>query len=608
MEHGICSAFAKIAFLPRSHRMRTLFALPVVLLVPLLAMAGNEADQQARALFDTDWQWRMQNQPEFATTLGDYRYNATLSDTTLAASRAAVAYQRKMLEQARLLERDKLSPQNALSLDVFVYEKEQLLRAAAFAPFMVQPLSSQQGLHINFAQTVAQMPFATETDYRNYLGRLDALPAHIAGLTEQLREGMRTGWVAPRSAVRNVPAMLKALRETALTGALAQPFHQIPATIDKPVRDALAAAGPAALRTKVVPALQELEDFLRTDYLPAARESIAASALPGGQEYYAFLVAQYTGGGMSPADIHALGLKEVARIQALMPAAIRRTGFKGSFTKFAAFASTDPRLFPATPEALLARYRRLIVRAGDALPRLFTAIPDQELLVKPATAGAGQGAAWYEAGTVERPAAFVVNTTRLDTRPLWEMETLTLHEALPGHHLQVARAREIGDLPAFRRLGWNAAFGEGWAMYAETLGPELGFFKDPFSAFGHLNAELFRAVRMVVDTGIHAQGWTRQQALDYMAANTANPAPDNEIEVDRYIAWPGQALGYKAGQLKITALRRRAEAALGERFDVRRFHAALLDNGALPLPILEQQVDLWLAAALPIKPAAPAPN
>ncbi len=588
--------------------MRLLFAFPVVLLLPLLALASNEADQQAKALFDTDWQWRMQTQPEYATTLGDYRYNAILSDTTLAASRAAVLQHRKMLEQARLIARDQLTAQNALSLDLFVYEKEQLLRAAAFAPFTIQPLSSQHGLHINFVQTVAQMPFATESDYRNYLGRLDALPAHIAGLTEQLREGMRTGWVAPKSSMRNVPAILKALRETALNGALSQPFRQIPATIDKPVRDALAVSGPVALRSKVVPALQELEDFLRAEYLPAARESIGASALPGGQEYYAFLVAQYTG-GMTPTETHALGLREVARIQAQMPAAIRRTGFKGSFAQFAAFASTDQRLFASAPEALLARYRRLIARAGSGLPRLFATIPAQELLVKSATAtgAADVGAAWYEGGTVDRPAAFVVNTARLETRPLWEMETLALHEAVPGHHLQVARARAIGELPAFRRLGWNAAFGEGWALYAETLGPELGFFKDPFSAFGHLNAELFRAVRMVVDTGIHAQGWTRQQGLDYMAANTANPPADNEIEVDRYIAWPGQALAYKAGQLKIRALRDKAQVALGSRFDVRRFHAAVLDNGPLPLAILEQQVDQWLATSL-LKKAAAATN
>lgn len=590
--------------------MRQLLVIPVFLFAPLIATAGSGADQQAKALFDADWQWRLQSQPEFATLVGDYRYDASLSDTTLAASCAAMGHQRKMLDQARLIARDQLSGQNQLSHDLFIYEKELQLRAAAFYPYRVQPLTGLQGIHISFAQTVAQMPFATETDYRNYLSRLDALPAHLAGLTEQLREGMRTGWVAPKAAVRVVPPMLRQLRETAVDGALGLPFRQIPATIDKPVRDSLAAAGPLALRTKVAPALQELEDFVRTEYLPAARESIGASALPGGQDYYAFLVAQHTGTSMTPAEIHALGLKEVARIRALMPAAIARTGFNGSFIQFAAFANTDQRLFYTTPDALLARYRRLIERAGAALPKLFAAVPTQELLVKPAPAAGGleQGAAWYEAGTIDRPAAFVVNIARLDTRPLWEMETLALHEGLPGHHLQAARARELGDLPAFRRHGWNVAFGEGWALYAESLGPELGFFKEPFSAFGHLNAELFRAVRLVVDTGIHAQGWTRQQALDYMNANTANPTSDNEIEIDRYIAWPAQALGYKLGQLKIKALREKAQAALGEQFDVRRFHAVLLDNGPLPLAFLEQQVDQWLVAATRKPAPVPLPN
>jgi len=590
--------------------MRNLLAIPIFLLAPLIAMAGSGADQQARALFDADWQWRLQNQPELATLVGDYRYDASLSDTTLAASRAATVHQRKMLDQARLIARDQLTGHNPLSLDLFIYEKEQQLRAAAFYPYRPQPLTGLQGIHISFAQMVAQMPFATETDYRNYLNRLDALPAHLAGLTEQLREGMRSGWVAPKAAVRAVPGMLRQLRENAVDGPLGQPFRQIPATIDKPVRDALAAAGPAALRIRVVPALQELEDFMRNEYLPAARESIGASALPGGPDYYAFLVAQHTGTSMTPADIHALGLKEVARIRSLMPAAIARTGFQGSFVQFAAFANTDQRLFYTVPEALLARYRRLIERASAGLPKLFAAVPTQELLVKPAPAQGGieQGAAWYEAGTADRPAAFVVNVTRLDTRPLWEMETLSLHEGLPGHHLQAARARELGELPAFRRHGWNVAFGEGWALYAESLGPELGFFKEPFSAFGHLNAELFRAVRLVVDTGIHAQGWTRQQALDYMNANSANPTSDNEIEVDRYIAWPAQALGYKLGQLKIKALREKSQGVLGEQFDVRKFHAVVLDQGPLPLAHLEQQVDHWLSTAARKAPTPPPPN
>lgn len=589
--------------------MRQLLIIPALLLTLLAppgATAGSAADQAARALFEADWQWRLQNQPEYATLIGDYRFDNTLSDTTLAAARSSLAHERKMLEQARLIARDQLSGQNSLSWDLFIYQKEQLLRAAAFYPVNPQPLTQLAGIHVSLPQTVAQMPFATEADYRNYLARLDALPAHVAGIIEQLREGVRSGSVAPKLAVRQVPGMLRRLRETALDGALGQPFRQIPATIDKPVRDALAASGQAALRTKAMPALQELEDFVRTEYLPAARDTIGVSALPGGQDYYAFLAAQQTGTSLTPAEIHTLGLQEVARLKALLPAAIARTGFAGTFTQFAAFANSDPRLFAATPELLLARYRRLVERAGAGMPKLFFSVPAQELLVKPATsAGAEQGAAWYEAGTADRPAAFVVNTARPDTHPLWEAETLTLHEGMPGHHMQAARVRELGELPPFRRYGWNVAYGEGWALYAESLGPELGFYKDAFSAFGRLNAELFRAARLVVDTGIHSKGWSRQQALDYMNANTANPMADNETEVDRYIAWPAQALGYKLGELKIRALRDKAQAALGEQFDLRRFHAAVLDNGPLPLPLLEQQVDQWLAATLP--KAAPPP-
>lgn len=592
--------------------MRQLLVIPAIvltLLAPPGASAGSAADQAATALFDADWQWRLQNQPEYATLVGDYRFDATLADTTLAAVRANLAHERKMLDQARLIAREQLSGQNPLSWDLFVYQKELLLRGAAFYPFNPQPLTQLAGIHVSLPQTVAQMPFATEADYRNYLARLDALPAHVAGIIEQLREGMRTGWVAPKVAVRAVPGMLRQLRENADSGALGQPFHQIPATIDKPVRESLAASGQTVLRTKVVPALQELEDFVRIEYLPAARDTIGASALPGGQDYYAFLVAQQTGSSLTPAEIHALGLKEVARLKALMPAAIARTGFSGSFTQFAAFANNDPRMFAPSSDLLLARYRRLVERAGAGLSKLFIAVPAQELLVKAASApGAGQGAAWYEAATADRPAAFVVNTARLDTHPLWEAETLTLHEGMPGHHMQAARARELEDLPPFRRYGWNVAYGEGWALYAESLGPELGFFKDGFSAFGHLNAELFRAARLVVDTGIHSKGWTRQQALDFMNANTANPVADNETEVDRYIAWPAQALGYKLGELKIKALREKAQAALGERFDVRRFHAAVLDNGPLPLPLLEQQIDLWLAAAAPKVTPPPLPK
>ncbi|HWJ95577.1 MAG TPA: DUF885 domain-containing protein, partial [Telluria sp.] len=381
-------------------------------------------------------------------------------------------------------------------------------------------------------------------------------------------------------------------------GALAAPLRAIPATIDKDVRDELAAAGLASLTASAAPALKKLEDFISAEYLPAARDSIGASALPGGQPWYALLAKNATTTALTPAEIHALGLKEVARLKGEAQAAIANTGFRGSFAQFAAFARSDPRLFYTDPDALLARYRRVLARANARLPELFATVPAEEVVVKQVqAASAGQQvAAYYEAGMPDRVAALVVNTARLDTRPLWEIETLALHEAVPGHHVQVARAHEIADLPAFRRFGWYVAFGEGWALYAESLGPRIGFYKDAFSAFGHLNDELFRAARLVVDTGIHAMGWSRQQAIDYLNANTANPPADNELEVDRYIAQPGQALGYKIGQLRIQALRDKAETTLGKAFDIRRFHNAVIDNGPLPLAVLEREVNRWIEA------------
>ena len=572
------------------------------------------ASGQAAALFERDWQWQLQTHPEYATTIGDRRHNDRLSDTSLAASRAARDTAKIMLDEARAIEREGSGPQERLSLDLFIFDKERQLALLAFHPFDPQPITAWDGLHVRLPRLVAQTPFATAEDYRNYIARLRALPAHVDGLVEQLREGMRTGWTAPKASVRAVPDLLRTMRGQLLEGPLAAPFKRVPATIDPALRDELVAAGMAALADSAAPALRKLEDVMRTEYLAAAREAPGASSLPGGPGYYAFLARRATGSELTPAELHALGLKEVARIRAAMVPVIRRTGFGGTLPQFLAFARSDRRLFARDAEVLLGRYRRAIERASLRLPALFGTIPHDPIGVKRLgqPGAAGQVAAYYEAGTPGRSAALVVNTERLGTHPLWEVETLALHEALPGHHLQVARAKALRELPAFRRHRWDEAFGEGWATYAESLGPELGLFRDPFSRFGYLNDDMFRAARLVVDTGIHALGWSRAQAIDYLNAHTANAPLDNEVEVDRYIAQPAQALSYKAGQLRIQALRERAQTALGARFDPRRFHDALLGNGALPLPFLEREMDGWLAAqlatALPVpeKPASPA--
>jgi uncharacterized protein (DUF885 family) len=578
--------------------MRRLLAI-LALFAPLAAaVAADNPAEQARALFERDWQWRLRHEPELATSVGDHRYDDSLSDTSLPALRTATEHERAMLDAIKAIDRSQLAGQDRISYDLFVDDKERKLAAAAFYPFDPYPLTAQNGLHVRLPQLAAEMPFASEADYRNYIARLKSLPRYVDGLIEQMRYGMRNGWVAPKVVMQPLPALLHAMRERLPDGPLAAPFKAIPATIDKSVRDQLAAAGPTALAESAAPALEKLEEFVRTEYLPAARDTIAASSLPGGQPWYAFLARSATTTSLSPAELNAIGLKEVARIRADMQAAIARTGFRGSYEQFVVFAHSDPRLFYTDAEALLARYRRTVERAGAHLPELFATLPKADIAVKPIQrAGAEQQpAAYYDAGTAERSAALVVNTTRLNTRPMWEIETLTLHEAVPGHHLQVARAHELEDLPAFRRFGWYVAFGEGWALYAESLGPQMGFFKDAFSAFGHLNDELFRAVRLVVDTGIHSLGWSRQQAIAYMNANTANPPADNEAEVDRYISQPGQALGYKIGQLRILALREKAKAALGPRFDLRRFHNAVIDNGPLPLAVLEREIDRWIAA------------
>ena len=572
--------------------MRNLFA-SLVLLAPLACGAADTAATEARRLFEREWQWQLRQQPEFATGIGEHRYDALLSDTSLAARAAAFEHTREALLDARKIERAELGAQDQLSLDLFIAARERQLAAGAFTAFDPQPISAWDGLQLRLPRLVAQMPFTSEADYRNYLGRLDALPAHVDGMVEQLRAGLQAGWTVPKVAIAPVPAALHALHENIASGPLFAPFLRIPATIEPATREALTVDGVSSL-AKAAASLHRLDTFLREDYLPGARDTIGASQLPNGAEWYAFLVRNHTTTALTPDQVHAIGLKEVARLRAQMAAQVARTGFRGDLPRFLVFARSDARLFPQDANTLLARYGKAVARARAKLPTLFTAIPEAGLAVKPmAQEGPGQPVAYYEGGSDERTAALVVNVSELATRPLWQVDSVALHEGLPGHHLQVARAR-ILDLPAFRRHAWIEAYGEGWATYAEGLGEALGFFGDPFTRFGRLNEEMLRAARLVVDTGIHARGWSRRQAIDYLNANTANPPEDNETEVDRYIARPAQALAYKIGQLRIIELREMARKRLGPRFDLRRFHDAVLGGGALPLDLLGRRVEAWI--------------
>ncbi|WP_081897749.1 DUF885 family protein [Massilia sp. BSC265] len=576
--------------------MRKLFA-SIVLLAPFVCGAADTTVDSARRLFEREWQWQLRQQPEFATAIGEHRFDALLSDTTLAARAAAIEHTREVLAEIRQLDRAELEGQDRLSYDLFIAQRERMLAANAFTAFDPQPLSGVDGLHVRLPRLVAAMPFTSELEYRNYLARLAALPAHVDGLVEQLRAGMTAGWTVPKTVMAPVPAALHTLHEEIAAGALFAPFLRIPATIEPEARERLLVDGISALANSAQ-ALHRLEEFVRTEYLPAARETIGASSLPGGADWYAFLVRHATTTRLTPAQVHAIGLREVARLRAEMAALVPRTGFRGNLEQFLVFARTDRRLFFPNQEALLARYRKALARASARLPRVVATVPEAGIAVKPMSMdGAGQPLAYYEGGSDSRSAALVVNVSQPGARPVWQVDSVALHEALPGHHLQVARARALGpQLPAFRRHAWYQAFGEGWATYAEGLGPELGFFNDPFSHFGQLNEEMLRAARLVVDTGIHTLGWSRKGAIDYLNTHTANPPPDNEAEVDRIIAQPAQALGYKIGQLRIAALRERAATLLGRRFDLRRFHDAVLGGGALPLDELQRQVERWIAA------------
>jgi uncharacterized protein (DUF885 family) len=368
----------------------------------------------------------------------------------------------------------------------------------------------------------------------------------------------------------------------------------------EPVRADLRNKAEKILKQNVLPALGKLHDFISAKYIPGARESIAATAMPNGKAWYAYNVRTLTTTSLTPQEIHELGLREVKRIRAEMDKVIIESGFKGTFDEFLVFLRKDSQFYYKTADELLRAYRDIAKRADPELIKLFGKLPRLPYGVKaiPSFSEKSQTTAYYEPGSLPagRPGFFCANTYALDTRPKWEMEALTLHEAVPGHHLQISLSQEMEEAPEFRKYGSYTAFVEGWGLYAESLGPELGFYKDPYMKFGQLTYEMWRAIRLVVDTGMHSMGWTRQQAIDYFLENAGKNEHDITVEVDRYIVWPGQALAYKIGQLKILELRKTAQRKLGDRFDIRKFHDVVLGSGSLPLDILEAQVNEWIAA------------
>ena len=560
--------------------------------------------QTLHALFASEWERGLTDSPESASYQGDTRYNDRWTDMSLGQIAAREAADRSALQQLRAIPRAQLSAADQLHYDTFEWNLQLTVQRQAFKEYL-QPIGHQGG--VQTADGITQtMPFATTAQYRQYLARLAALPALVEQSIVLLQEGLKAGRMPPRVLMQRVPAQIKTQIVTeASTSPFYAPFKRLPTTLPEAERQALATEARSLISDRIVPAYRKLQTAFERDYLPHARDTIAASALPDGPAYYEMQVKSFTTTELTTREIHDIGLQEVARLQTAMEKLKADAGFSGSMDSFFTFLRSDPRFFKKTPEELLAAYQVVAKRIDPELVKISKMIPRLPYGVRaiPDTIAPDTTTAYYQGGAADgphtkaRPGYYYVNLYKPETRPTWEMMALSLHEAVPGHHFQFARALELEDMPMFRKTAYFVAYGEGWALYAEQLGYDMGLYDDPYERFGQLTYEMWRAVRLVVDTGMHAFGWSRQQAIDYFKAHTAKTEQDIVNEVDRYIAWPAQALAYKIGQLRISALRANAERELGEKFDLRDFNDALLATGSVPLAALENRMGSWINEA-----------
>ncbi|MBI2424758.1 MAG: DUF885 domain-containing protein [Candidatus Hydrogenedentes bacterium] len=536
--------------------------------------------------------------PEYASITGYPGQDGRWTDNAPEAIAARKQHTRDVLARVTSIPRDGLSASEQLSYDLFLSEIQDDVEGQSF-PSDYLRINQLDGVQQSVAETIERAKTFSAKDYENIVARLDGAGTRIRQDIALLREGLAKDITPPRITLRDVPQqILNQIPVEPLESPLLAPFKTLPESFGAATREALVDLAVEAYVTQCKPAFEELHAFVVNEYIPGARDSIALTELPGGEAWYAFNIRKRTTTDMSPQAIHDLGLAEVKRIRAEMDRVIAESGFQGGFAAFTHFLRTDPQFYFDTPEALLAAYRDIAKRVDPELVRLFGILPRLPYGIKPVPAYAekSQTTAYYMGGSKEagRPGYFFANTYDLKTRPKWEMEALTLHEAVPGHHLQIALQKEMEDLPEFRKWIGYTAYIEGWGLYAESLGSEMGFYQDPYSKFGQLTYEIWRAIRLVVDTGMHSLGWSRQQAIDYFVENSGKSEHDITVEIDRYIVWPGQALAYKIGELKFKELRARATAALGDHFDIRAFHDVCLLAGPLPLRLLEQRVDAWI--------------
>ncbi len=560
--------------------------------------SGAKNSAPLHALFDEAWQHDLEENPLFATAVGVHTWNDRLPSQTAQDRRRRNDYRLDLLQRLDKIDRDTLSQTDRVSYALFERQLRGAIDAYGLKHYLF-PFTADSGFHTGFARLANDMPFATVTDYENYIRRMEGWPDYVDQHIAILQEAIEIGMTQPRVVLAGYEVtMATHLVDKASDSVFYRPFEHFATTVPEEERDRLRQAGERAILGSIVPGYQKLLDFMVDTYLPNARETLGASELPNGEAYYRQRIRHFTTLDLTPEEIHQIGLEEVSRIRAEMDQVIEQVGFEGSFAEFLTFLRTDPRFYAKTPDELLMYASYIAKRMDGKLPAFFNRMPRLPYGVEPVP---DHLAPKYTTGRYVSPALgstepgyYWVNTYKLEHRPLYTMEALTLHEAVPGHHFQGSLARELENLPKFRRFSYLSAFGEGWGLYSERLGLEAGFYTDPYSNFGRLTYEMWRACRLVVDTGIHAMGWSRQQAIDYLASNTALPLHEVTTETDRYISWPGQALSYKLGELKIRELRARSEEKLGTKFDLRAFHDKVLENGSVTLPILEELIDEWI--------------
>ena len=583
---------------------RPAFASACVLLLGCTAGASHAAgaaQEEFEQLLHDAWQWQLRENPVFASRLGDRRYNDRWPDVTLEAVERRQEEQRAFQDRLAAIDSASLDEEDRLNYDLFRRELQNDLDGHRFRTYLM-PVSHRGGVQ-NLETTAEGLRLATVRDYDDWLERMAGVDDFI-GQTRELQEaGRRAGYMPPAILMQRVPGQIAAqLVENGKDSPFFESFESFPESVPEEERSRLRETAIELIEEEIVPAYRDYARWFESVYLPACRETIAASELPYGEDFYRYRVRLYTTTSMSPEEIHELGLSEVARLRTAMLSIIDELKFDGDFADFLEFLRTDPRFYYDDPDELFEAYLATSKRIDPELVKLFGKLPRMPYGLRPIpdSVAPDTTTAYYSrpAADGSRAGYYYVNLYRPEVRPKYEIEVLTVHEAVPGHHLQIALAQELEEMPEFRRYAGFTAFIEGWGLYSESLGDELGLYRDPYSRFGALTYEMWRAVRLVVDTGMHSRGWTRQQAIDFFKENAAKTELDIVNEIDRYIGNPGQALAYKIGQLKILELRNRAEQALGERFDIRAFHDELLGAGALPLEVLEMRMSRWLIARL----------